>query len=295
MKTYSEWSVKIALTSSCNYSCFYCNDSLIQNKNECLSFDEVAIFLEAARKLGITREVHWTGGECTLTELGRYMKFAYELGFRRQAITSNGLLLDKFIDVFPKYGLERANISIDSLNPLKYQEITGFDGLDKVLSNSEKLLKNNIKVKFNMVLMRSNIDELIDFIEYTKTRNIILKLHELWNYGNVEAYRKEHVDLIGIKILLAKLGYSLIDIPVDIPTIHYLAKDNHQIGLLSAPSRNKCDSRFCRQIKLYADGRTCEGCRIDGHANVESILSSLMQLRKSNDIYLGDVDNETEI
>jgi|GEM_PF-6702693 len=287
MKTFSEWSVKIALTSNCNYSCFYCNDSLIQNRNETLKYVEVVSFLKAAKAQGITREVHWTGGECTLENLGKYMQLAHSLGFQKQAITSNGLLIDKFIDSFIEYHLERANISIDSLKKQKYFEITGIDGLEKVLNNTDKLLASDVKVKFNMVLMNRNIDELFDFIKYTKQNNITLKIHELWNYGDDEQYREEYVDINRIENILKDFGYSAVEIPVDLPTIQYFEKDGHLIGLLFSPKQGVCNSKQCKQIKLYANGSTCEGCKINSNQNLELVLSNLMHKRQQSEIKWG--------
>ncbi|AEC01639.1 radical SAM protein [Parasphaerochaeta coccoides] len=295
MKTFSEWSVKIALTSNCNYSCFYCNDSLIQAQKKRLDYDKVSAFLKAAANLGITREIHWTGGECTLENLEAYMQLAHVLGFKKQAITSNGLLIDKHMDAFIKYNLERANLSIDSLDNQKYLEITGIDGLDKVLENTRKLLDNNIKVKFNVVLMRRNVDEVLDFIEYTKHNNITLKIHELWNYGDESQFHKEYIDIHSIELSIKQLGYDIDEIPVDLPTIKYFKKGDHNIGLLSSPKKGICNSRFCKQIKLYADGTTCEGCRINNYSNLDFLLSDLMNSRRLGEIKWGDKEHEADL
>jgi len=197
-------------------------------KDHDLNSNQVQRFLKTAFAKGIYREVHWTGGECTILDMAKYLKMAHDIGFRKQAITSNGLLLNKFFDDFKQYNVERVNISIDTLNKKKYEQITGCSKLHQILRNTESLLMMGIKVKFNMVLMKENMSEIKDFISYTKKKNIVFKIHELWKFDDHQAYKQQFVDLSSIKYTITNQGYiPSKKIKVDIPTIKYFEKDNH--------------------------------------------------------------------
>lgn len=148
--------LRISVTDRCNLRCRYC---MPENGIECipmdeiLSFEEIAIICEQAAKLGITR-LKITGGEPLVREgIPTLVKMLHEIdGIEQVTMTTNGILLDKYINELVDNGLDAINISIDSLNPEKYQEVTRNGNLDDALRGLRKAIESGITVKVNTVL-----------------------------------------------------------------------------------------------------------------------------------------------
>lgn len=164
------WHLRFGITSNCNFRCNYCNSH--NTHSEDMSDKDIKEILEAAINNGIKR-IHWTGGEPLFkNNICDYMKYAKELGYEEQSMTTNGFFLEKRAEDLKNSGISRINVSLDTMDKEKFKNIVGIDSLDKVISGIEKMLEiTNCLIKINMVVMKDNIDEITNFINYAIKQN----------------------------------------------------------------------------------------------------------------------------
>ena len=106
-----------------------------------------------------------------------YMKYAKELGYEEQSMTTNGFFLEKMAESLKDSGLSRINVSLDTMDREKFKNIVGIDSLDRVISGIEKMLEtSDCLIKINMVVMKDNLNEVTDFIKYAIKQNEKSKL-----------------------------------------------------------------------------------------------------------------------
>ncbi|MPW38187.1 GTP 3',8-cyclase MoaA [Thermococcus sp. 101 C5] len=171
--------LRISLTNECNLNCFYCH-----REGQTLSFqgmkpEEIERIVRIASQLGI-KKVKLTGGEPTIRKdiveiVRRIRPYVEDL-----SMTTNGTTMKLLGGSLKEAGLDRVNISLDTLDRKKYKAITGFDVLPQVLEGIEKAVKLFYPVKLNMVVMKGlNDGEIWDMINYAAQKNTILQLIEI--------------------------------------------------------------------------------------------------------------------
>lgn len=129
--------LRISLTERCNLRCFYCmpeDGIVLSEKSNLMSHEEVIAIAQQFVQLGV-KKIRLTGGEPLLKKniekiIEELSQLPISLG-----ITTNGILLEKYIDLFNKCGVKDINISLDTLNKEKFEQITRRDYFDRVLSN----------------------------------------------------------------------------------------------------------------------------------------------------------------
>ncbi len=153
--------LRISVTDKCNFRCVYCMpaEGVPRMKHEdILSFDEIVNFTKHAVKNGINK-VRITGGEplvrrgiISLTEMIGKIE-----GIEDFAITTNGVLLPKYAEKLVKAGIQRVNISLDTLNPEKFKKITRIGNTDDVLKGIDAAKKAGLSpIKINCVIKKSS-------------------------------------------------------------------------------------------------------------------------------------------
>jgi len=174
--------LRVSITNLCNYNCIFCHREGVFNEDEYeLNRSDWRFLFETAVELGI-RSFKITGGEPFLRkDIVDIIRDIVELG-GLVSIVTNGSLLDNYVDKLVDIGIDHINISLHSLNPKTYRELTGGD-LDKILLNIDRLIENNIRVKINYVVLKQNIEEYMDLIKYAVIREIDLNIIELIPLG----------------------------------------------------------------------------------------------------------------
>ena len=176
--------LRISLTDQCNLSCCYCKNPAGQDSGpvpEVLDFSEIAFFVKACAGLGV-RTVRLTGGEPLLRpglpDLVRILKRID--GIEEVCLTTNGVLLAEFLDPLLKAGISRVNVSLDTLRPDRFYAVTGHRYFSEVMEGIESLKRSGLRdCKLNMVLLnRVNDDEIFDFLDFSKSRNLVLRYIE---------------------------------------------------------------------------------------------------------------------
>ena len=250
--------LRISLVDKCNLRCTYCMPENIRflpshrlmTADELLSISEV--FIE---QLGV-KKIRVTGGEPLLR------KDAYEIIERlgrlpvELAITTNGILLHEFLDLFEEIGLRSINISLDTFRKDRFLELTRRDQYDQVMENIGRAQDRGFRVKLNMVVMKGiNDDELIDFVERTREARIHVRFIEFmpfdgnqWHWEKVFSYQ-EMLDRISEKYSIDKLN----DAPHSTSKAHQVKGFKGTFAVISSVTHPFCST--CNRIRLTAEGK----------------------------------------
>lgn len=261
--------LRISLTERCNLRCFYCMPEEgieLRDRSEFMSTEETIALARTFVNLGV-KKIRLTGGEPLIKKniseiLNALSEMGVELG-----ITTNGILVDKYIEDFKKTGLKSVNLSLDSLQRDKFNWISRRGYFDRILANMHLLIREGFKVKINVVVMRDvNDNELIDFIELTRDHNIEVRFIEFmpfdgnqWNWEKKVSFReimdKVHEFYTDEKIF--KVEDAIND-----TTRHFQVKGHKGIfGVISSVTNPFCDT--CNRLRLTADGRM-KNCLFSG-------------------------------
>jgi len=255
--------LRLSVTDRCNLRCRYCMPHGVERKlehGEILSYEE---YLELIRILvaeGITK-LRITGGEPLIRKglAGFLQRLHARFGHLDLRLTTNGVRLADMAEDLLAAGVRRVNVSLDSLDPKVYAEITGQDVLARVLEGIETALRLGFeRVKLNVVAIRGmNDGEILDFARLSLDRPIEVRFIEYMPLGTVGFWSRERfMAAAEIRDLLAELG------PIrplgyetgDGPAVRYaLPGARGAIGLISPVSEHFCDR--CNRLRLTADGK----------------------------------------
>lgn len=181
-------SLRITITNRCNVNCLYCHhDGMVKSKDE-MTPDEIYEICKIAKDLGV-RRVRLSGGEPLIRkDIVEIIEKINTLNFNDISITTNGTLLADYAEELKEAGLDRVNVSLDTLNPETYKFITKKDYLKKAKEGILKAVDVGLfPVKINMVLMKGiNEDEVEEMFEFCKEHGIILQLIELMESENCD-------------------------------------------------------------------------------------------------------------
>lgn len=205
------FSLRISITNRCNIGCFYCHNDGIKPQNYEMSPEEIFRIAKIAEKIGI-KKIRLSGGEPLIREdIIDIVKEISSIGFRDVALTTNGTLLGKYADELIEAGLNRVNISFDTLNPETYRFITKKDYLEKAKYGIKKATEAGLyPVKVNMVVMKGiNHHEIWDMFRFCNENNAILQLIELLKTENCpdsDFFEEYHYKMDGIEKKLSKIS-----------------------------------------------------------------------------------------
>ncbi len=178
--------LRIALTPHCNLNCIYCHHEGEAKPNGEISDEMVVSVARAAAALGV-RSLKFTGGEPLLRPglAGLIARMPQELDI---SLTTNGIFLAEQAGPLAEAGLDRVNVSLDSLRPEVYRAITaGRDGdLEKVLAGIDAAKAAGLlPIKLNVVVLKENEAEIDDLIDFCREKGLILQLIELLDLGHL--------------------------------------------------------------------------------------------------------------
>jgi GTP 3',8-cyclase len=196
-------SLRISITNRCNVKCFYCHhDGIVPQEYE-MSPNEIFRIAKVARGIGV-RKIRLSGGEPLIREdIVDIVSKISSLGFKDVSITTNGTLLDRYADKLVNAGLNRVNVSFDTLKPETYHFITKRDYLEQAKNGIKIAVESGLyPVKVNMVVMKGvNHHEIWDMFQFCQETGAILQLIELLKTDNcpdeefLEDYHYEMDDL----------------------------------------------------------------------------------------------------
>lgn len=252
--------LRISVTDLCNLRCKYCipeqGINKIDNK-EILTLEEIEEITKIFVELGVTK-VRITGGEPLVRK--NVLKLIKNIGsiekIKDFSITTNGTLLEDYIEELKAFGVNRLNISLDTFNEDRYKYITRGGELQKVLNGIEKAKQMGISpIKFNVVLVKGfNDDEIKDFVNLTIDEDVHVRFIELMPIGQCKNWSLGK--FISNETILSKVKGLEEDKSEDIssPAKYYkLPNAKGKVGLISSISCNFC--KDCNRIRLTCDGK----------------------------------------
>lgn len=254
--------LRISVTDKCDLKCTYCKPGLNPSRfkpEEILTRDELRRITAAAIKLGV-RKVRLTGGEPLLRpDILDIIADIKAEGVRDLSLTTNGLRMPKMAAALKSAGLDRVNISLDSMKPDRYKSITGCGELKDVLSGIDAAESAGLlPVKINMVPMRNiNDDEIVDFARLTMDKPYHVRFIEYMPAGKRGAW--DSIKCVRAEEAKAVIAESLgelhaIEFKGKGPSRNYkLCGAQGVIGFISAVSHEFCYS--CNRLRLNAVGR----------------------------------------
>ncbi len=291
--------LRVSLTDRCNLRCIYCMpEKGIQKAchDEILRFEEVGKIIKSFAALGINK-VRFTGGEpLILKGIDRLINYTVSMpGIRDVSITTNGIFLADMANDLKKAGLKRVNISIDTLDKDKFNKITLFGDLSKVLNSVEKCLSINMTpVKLNIVLMKGiNDDEIGDFLKLTKDNPIQVRFIELMPLG--EGLKYYHKCSMKVEEILERFP-ELMPVIDDskVASVYKLPNAKGSVGLISPVSCKFCSA--CNRIRLTSTG-TIKSCLHSAEeVNLKPYLDEEQKLIKiiENTVYNKPLEHHLE-
>ncbi len=253
--------LRISLTERCNLRCFYCmpEDGIqLRDKAEFMTTEELIFIAKKFVDLGV-KKIRLTGGEPLVRrDFGTIIRQLGELPVEL-AITTNAVLIDKYIDDIKSAGVKSINVSLDSLKEERFNMISRRSYYTKIRDNIDLLIKNDFHVKINIVLIKgTNDDEIIDFVKWTVNEKIQIRFIEFmpfdgnnWNWEKKISF-KEILDKVDA-FFGKKLVEKLIDGPNDTTRNYKITGGLGSFGIISSVTNPFCDT--CNRIRLTADGK----------------------------------------
>lgn len=258
--------LRISVTDRCNFRCVYCRSSDPENyreHDEILSWPELERLARVFIELGI-RKVRLTGGEPLVRDgLEKHVAYLSGLGVSDLSMTTNGHLLANRCDALIAAGLHRINISLDSLDPLKFEKITRTRSYDAVMRGIDKAQATRLApVKVNAVLVRGfNEDEVEAFAAFARERSVVMRFIEFMPLDADRHWSRELMVPAAEVFKRIHAQWPLLQIPNEKSETarKYRFRDGApgEIGLIAPVTQPFCG--HCSRIRLTADGklRTC--------------------------------------
>ncbi len=252
--------IRLSITDRCDFRCVYCmaEDMTFLPRDEVLSLEECARLIKVFVRLGVTK-VRITGGEPLVRKnaLWLFKEIGNLTGLNELVLTTNGSQLNTQAQALKNAGVKRINISIDSLKPEKFKQITRTGRLEKVLDGLQASIHAGFEgIKMNTVLMRGhNDDETTDLVQFAIDNKIDISFIEEMPLGEVDHTREstfvsnaDTLKLLQSKYLLAPSTHNSGG-----PARYWQVSGTQtKIGFISPHSHNFCES--CNRVRI-----TCKG------------------------------------
>ena len=253
-------SLRVSVTDRCNLRCQYCmpeNDYVWLPRDEVLSFEEIATLVDVFTDAGVDR-VRITGGEPLLRrDLPLLVeRLAARPAIQDLAMTTNGVLLARHVVALKRSGLHRITVSLDTLNPARFEALTRFDEHAAVLEAIEAAAAEFGALKLDTVVMRGiNDDELVPLLEYSRRHGAELRFIEYMDVGGATRWSPEAV--VSKREILAHLETHYgpirpIGEPSSAPAERFSLPDGLTFGIIASTTEPFCAS--CDRARLTADG-----------------------------------------
>jgi molybdenum cofactor biosynthesis protein A len=253
--------LRISLLEKCNLRCTYCMPAdgiALSPKASLMTADEIFSIAQTFVDNGVDK-IRLTGGEPLLRK--DFPEIASKLATLGVglSITTNGILIDRHIDVLKQYKINKINLSLDTLIASKFHSITLRNQFEKVIANLHLLLNNDFKVKVNVVLMKGfNENEIVDFVKLTQHLPLSVRFIEFMPFAGNEWDRSKMISQNEVLSELEKTFSSeeiqKLEDEKNFTARTYRIKDfQGDFGIISSITNPFCDG--CNRIRLTANGK----------------------------------------
>ncbi len=254
--------VRISVTDRCDFRCVYCmaENMTFLPKKDLLSLEELDRLCSAFVDLG-TKKIRLTGGEPLVRRnimslfgsLGRHLETG---ALEELTVTTNGSQLERFGKELYRCGVRRVNVSLDTLDPAKFQAITRWGKYDKVLGGIAAAKAAGLRVKINMVALKGvNEDEFDRMIAWCGAEGFDLTLIETMPLGDIDGDRTEQY--LPLSLVRTRLGqrWTLTDLPdrTGGPARYVrIEETGGRLGFITPLTHNFCES--CNRVRVTCTG-----------------------------------------
>ena len=255
--------VRVSVTDRCDFRCVYCmaEDMTFLPKKDLLTLEELDRLCSAFVDLGV-RKIRLTGGEplvrrnimSLVRSLGRHLRSG---ALAELTITTNGSQLDRFASELYEYGVRRVNVSLDTLDPARFQAITRWGKYDKVMAGIAAAKAAGLHIKLNMVALKGvNEDEFDRMIAWCGAEGFDLTLIETMPLGDIDGDRTDQY--LPLSLVRARLErrWSLTDLPdrTGGPARYVrIEETGGRLGFITPLTHNFCES--CNRVRVTCTGR----------------------------------------
>ena len=293
--------VRLAVTDRCNLRCQYCMPAHgidIVPRQELLTFKEMYRLIRVLTELGV-KKVRLTGGEPFVRKdfVGFLEMLSHNDLLDAINITTNGALISHHISTIEKLEkVKTINLSIDSLQADKFNKITRRNAFDEVFKTMEVLEKSRLELKLNVVVQSGmNTDEIIDFVRFTKDKNIAVRFIEEMPF-NGKGQREMQENWTFKKILNEiKTAFDVEEIQSEkSSTSRNYSIKNHigTVGIIPAFTRTICSD--CNRIRITSTG-TFKNCLFDdGVFNLRDFIRNGASNEDLKELFLSLVREKPE-
>jgi molybdenum cofactor biosynthesis protein A len=293
--------LRISLTDKCNLNCTYCNPNGIGSggiqNSAMLSNEELLRLIKLFVVDFEFTKIRLTGGEplarknsLELFNSIRELKseHPFDLG-----ITTNGTFLFDKLEDLKEYGLNKLNISLDTLDKLKFKSITGADKLNEVLDSIDKAIALKFSpIKINTVVMKGvNDDEIIDMVDFAVKKDLNIRFIEFmpfssngWNDDNYISY-DEIKKIVEQKHTLIAISSN----PSEVAKSFTIKGNKGTVSFISSISNHFCGD--CNRLRITADGKL-KLCLFSSKDN-EISLKSLLRSSNYSDVQIAKVISDS--
>jgi len=254
--------LRVSVTDRCDFRCVYCMSEHMTflPKADLLSLEELDRLCSAFVAKGVNK-LRLTGGEplvrrgimTLVSSLSRHLKSG---ALKELTLTTNGSQLEKYSAELKGYGVERINVSLDTLDADRFRDITRWGDLNKVLTGIDAAQKAGLKVKINAVALKGvNEDELPQLMEWAHGRGMDLTIIEVMPLGDVDESRLDQY--LPLSIVRGRLAerYTLdeIDYRTGGPARYVRIKETGgRLGFITPMTHNFCES--CNRVRITCTG-----------------------------------------
>ncbi|MFC0338429.1 cyclic pyranopterin monophosphate synthase subunit MoaA [Kushneria avicenniae] len=254
--------VRISVTDRCDFRCVYCmsEEMTFLPRDQVLSIEEISMVARAFTELGVEK-IRLTGGEPLVRRnIDELVNNIGSLeGLRDFTMTTNGAQLRRYASSLRQSGMQRLNISLDSLKPERFKELTRTGNLEKVIDGIRAAKEAGFeRIKLNAVILKGrNDDEILDLVEFARDESIDISFIEEMPLGDVSEHSREETFCSSDEVRATiEARYPLLDSPESSggPSRYCrMADSDSRIGFISPHSHNFCDS--CNRVRVTCEGR----------------------------------------
>ncbi|MBU1315644.1 MAG: GTP 3',8-cyclase MoaA [Alphaproteobacteria bacterium] len=254
--------LRVSVTDRCDFRCTYCmaENMTFLPKKDLLTLEELERLCSAFIAKGV-RKLRLTGGEPLVRK--NIMHLVRALGRQIEAghldeltLTTNGSQLARYADELYDSGVRRINVSLDTLDPVKFKEITRWGDFSKVMEGIDAAQKAGLKIKLNAVALKDfNEHEIADMLRFAHGRGMDMTVIETMPMGEIEEDRTDrYLPLSKLKADLEQ-QFTLTDIPYKTggPARYVeVAETGGRLGFITPMTHNFCES--CNRVRLTCTG-----------------------------------------
>lgn len=254
--------LRVSVTDRCDFRCVYCmsENMTFLPKKDVLSLEELDNLCTAFISKGV-RKLRITGGEplvrrdvmSLFRQLGRHLESG---ALEELTLTTNGSQLSRFADELAAIGVRRVNVSLDTIDPQKFEAITRWGKLDKVFAGLDAASRAGIHVKINAVALKGvNEDELTRMVAWCGEHGHDLCLIETMPLGDIDGDRTDQY--LPLSLVRARLAQDWTldesDYATGGPARYVNVKETgHRIGFITPMTHNFCES--CNRVRITCTG-----------------------------------------